>query len=148
MGGSHMLVRRGPCLLVAVLVLGLTPGSAADNDFVIVVHESNATPALARARVDAMFLGKIAKWPDGSDVTVVSNRDEALCEEFSQAIHARSGAAVTAYWAAKTFKEFVPPPPKLDDTEVIEFVRDNPGAIGFVRRGVSLRGVNTLALLD
>jgi len=118
------------------------------QDFVIVVSGQNSVDTLTRARVDGMFLGKVKAWPDGVEVAPALNADADLCESFAQAIHSRSYAAVSAYWAAKTFRDFVAPPPKLKDAEVITFTKSNPGAIGFVHKGASLAGVKLLKVTD
>jgi len=117
-------------------------------EFVIVVNAANASSSLPRARVDGMFLGKITTWSDGSEVALALNSDAGLCESFAQAIHSRSFAAVSAYWAAKTFRDFVVPPSKLDDAAVIKFVKENKGGIGFVTKGTSLSGVKVLSVTD
>jgi len=138
----------GTVLLVGcVLTVGVL-SAAQHQEFVIVVNDSNTVGSLSRARVDGMFLGKITQWPDGAEVAPAHNADSELCESFAQAIHSRSFAAVSAYWAAKTFRDFVVPPPKLEDGEVISFVAANPGAIGFVHKGAAHAGVKVLTVTD
>lgn len=124
-----------------------TPGGAAsDGGFEVIVHRDNISSSLTRGQLDAIFLGKINVWPAGGEITVVNNVDDAIRNDFSKAIHARPEAAVNAYWAAKSFKDAVVPPIRLDDGETVAFIADNPGAIGYVRAGTPLQGVKPMGI--
>ncbi len=107
-------------VLAAVLVFNGGFASQQNPDFIIIVNTNNPDTAIQRARLDGMFLGKIESWPDGIEIEPVENIDADLREEFAQIIHARSSAAVLAYWAAKTFSQYISPPQKLSDSRVVE----------------------------
>lgn len=132
---------------LAAAVLAPTTG-AGDDAFAVIVNESNPVTSIARSQLDAMFLGKVLLWPDGTSVVPVGNTDATLRESFCSAIHARPAAAVAAYWAAKSFKEAVVPPAPLDDPAVIELVATTRGAIGFVSADSRLRGVKAVRVAD
>jgi hypothetical protein len=42
----------------------------------------------------------------------------------------------------------VPPPEKASDAEIVAFVRDTPGAIGYVWSGADASGVKVVAITD
>ena len=42
----------------------------------------------------------------------------------------------------------IPPPEKASDAEIVTFVRDTPGAIGYVAPGADLSGVKVVAIVD
>lgn len=132
----------------ALLAAGLpSPGGAAsDAGFEVIVHRDNISASLPRSQLDAIFLGKITAWPGGGEIIAVNHQDDEIRDDFSEAIHARPEKAVNAYWAAKSFKEAVVPPIRLGDDEIVAFVADNPGAIGYVRPGTPLHGVKPLAV--
>ena len=67
-------------------------------------------------------------------------------EAFSLAIHERDVNAVKSYWQRQIFSgRGVPPPEKASDSEVLAFVRANPGAVGYVSSGTAVgSGVKVL----
>ena len=57
--------------------------------------------------------------------------------------------AVLAYWNQKMFSGAeVPPPQKSSEREVIEFVRNNAGAVGYVSASAPLTQVKVLRIAD
>ena len=118
------------------------------GDFVVIVHPDNPDTTLEKSRLDGMFLGKIKQFSDDTEVVPVQNGDESVSEAFSQAVHTRSYQAVTVYWSAMAFKKYVAPPAKLGDDEVVDFVRANRGAIGYVSSTADIGGVATVTVTD
>jgi ABC-type phosphate transport system substrate-binding protein len=55
---------------------------------------------------------------------------------------------VKSYWQQQIFSgRDVPPPEKQTENDVVAFVRSNPGAIGYVSKGVDIgRGVKALSV--
>ena len=150
----HMTAERA-FLVTGILTLSLlflAAAGPAETDlapgFVVIVNQANPADTLTRARVDAIFLGKIETWPDGAEMVPVHHRDEELHRLFSEFVHERSQAAIKAYWAASAFRKSMAPPARLSNHEVVEFVRASRGAIGYVREDTQLSGVKPLALTE
>jgi ABC-type phosphate transport system substrate-binding protein len=139
-GGVSLMIA-----VTAVVMAVVAPAEPRSDDaYVVIVNQQNPVTTLPRSQLDAIFLGKVTMWPSGLEIAPVSNADDDLRESFCAAVHSRPYAAVAAYWAAKTFKEAVLPPGRLDDTEVLHFVAVTPGGIGFVRAGTPLEGVKAV----
>lgn len=131
------------CILLMISTGG---GAASDAGFEIIVHNANPASSLPRSQVDAMFLGKISAWPSGLEIILISNQDEEIRDQFAKSIHSRPDAAVSAYWAAKAFKDASLPPAKLKNGDIVQYVAGNPGAIGIVVTGTPLSGVKSLSI--
>ena len=69
--------------------------------------------------------------------------------EFTTLVHGRSVVTVEVYWKRMIFSgKGIPPKELADDAEVIEFVRSNPGAVGYVTNSEGAEGVVKLRLED
>ncbi len=138
--------------LGAVLLLLLPAAGLAEEDqqseFDLIVNLSNPTDSLPRPSIAAMFLKKVEHWPDGVQVTPVDHQEGPLRESFSRAVHKRSDAALSAYWLAQIYRGTLTQPRKLSNQEVVDFVRTNRGAIGYVRRGTELTGVKRISIQE
>ena len=57
----------------------------------------------------------------------------AIRQDFSKGIHGRKVSSIKAYWQKEIFSgRNVPPSEKKTEREVLQFVSNNPGAIGYV----------------
>jgi ABC-type phosphate transport system substrate-binding protein len=125
----------------------ISPSSAAS--FVVVVHSDNPVTTVSRAELAEMFLKRLVKWPKGARIAPVDLPSRSSIRgDFSKSVHTRSAEAVSAYWRQQIFSgKDTPPPEKKNDADVLTFVRENPGAIGYVASGTSLgTGVKTVTV--
>jgi len=149
-----------PALVVAgVITLVVVSGPAAARGalpFQVIVNDANPISSLSAESVSRLFLKKATTWDDaswenGGKVLPVDRRsDSTVREQFTKEVHRRSVAAVKSYWQQMIFSgRDVPPPEKGSAGEVIEFVKSNPGAIGYIESSVGLpTGVKRLRLSD
>jgi hypothetical protein len=64
---------------------------------------------------------------------------------FSETVLARHVAAVRSYWQQQIFSgRDVPPVEKKNDAEVLEYVRTNRGAVGYVSEASPASGVKVV----
>ena len=107
---------------------------AGEPCFKIVVHRSNPTAELASSKTSRMFLKRITKWPDGTRIVPVDLKPQSpIRKQFSRTIHGKSVTAIKSYWQRMIFSgRDVPPQELAGDREVLDFVRHEPGAIGYV----------------
>jgi ABC-type phosphate transport system substrate-binding protein len=138
------------CLLLAL-------GQAADarsrtdetpTGFRIVVHPENPEAFATREFVSDAFLKKTNRWPDGAVIRPVDHRfGSAVREEFSESVLRRSAAAVRNYWQQRIFAgRGVPPPEVGSDAEVIRYVREHQGGIGYVSAATDPSAVKVLSI--
>jgi len=138
--GLVLLARTAPC--------GSRPELAASEGFRLVVNRANPATAIARNDAARLFLKKITAWPDGTPVAVVDQtRTAPVRAAFSRDVHKKEVDAVVAYWATLVYSaRETPPPIKRSDAEVLEFVRQTPGALGYVSADAPLEGVKAVPL--
>lgn len=123
---------------------------AAAQDVLLVVHPSNQVPAMPRAELSALLLGKVDQWPDGRAVTIVDQASGSeIREAFCRQVHGRSASSVNHSWTLAIVGGRSQAPVQVDsDAAVLAYVRDHPGAIGYVRAGTELSGVRELPTVD
>ncbi len=126
---------RSSHILGAVLGLSmvwLVP--AAQADIAVIVHAANPVQQLTSRQVAELYLGSSRTFASGQYAQVVDQGiDDPLRSRFFKDISGMSIGQVTAFWSRLKFTGQVQPPQNLDgDSAVLEFVRRNPGAIGYV----------------
>ncbi len=136
--------------IVAILfVWGFTHAQDSVN-FKVIVNTSNSVATMSKAQVSKLLLKKKTKWENGSKVVPVDLTDSSPVRvEFSKAIHGKSVNAVKSYWQKLIFSgRAVPPSMKASDTEVVDFVKANAGAVGYVSGKAPVAGVKILKITE
>ena len=135
-------------ILLALLVSLSWHGAALAAGYKVIVNNANGKSSLAKKDVSQLFLKKTPKWSDGTPVVAVDQTEKAAARErFTQEIHGKSVSAVKSYWQQQIFSgRDVPPVEKSSDAQVIAFVKQNAGAIGYVGEGADTAGVKVVAV--
>ncbi len=135
-------------LLISLGILAGAPTSAAAESFKVIVNDSNPVESLRAGYVSQLFLNKISKWEHGERVKPVDRSARSATRiAFSKSVHGRPVRAIKSYWQQMIFTGRSLPPVELgSDAEVIDFVRNHPGAIGYVSEGAALEGVKTIEI--
>ena len=112
------------------------------GDFKIIVNASNPLSTMPRNQVSRIFFKKEERWANGFAITVVDLApDHPTRQVFSRAILGKEPSAVEAYWRKLIFSGMGNPPLRLaSETEVVEFVGNNVGAISYVSQDTELGG--------
>ena len=118
------------------------------QSFKVVVNNDNATTSLTNKEVSDLFLKKKSKWTTGATAMPVDlSSGSAVREKFSQQVHGKNTAAIRNFWQQAAFSgTATAPAEKASDTEVIEYVKKNPAAIGYVSPSASTQGVKTITI--
>jgi ABC-type phosphate transport system substrate-binding protein len=122
-------------LLTAVLLAQPAPPRAAG--FVLIVNAENPVDSLSRERVAEMFLKKVVRWEEWDGETLVDPVDQrkgsAVRLLFTREVHQMRPSRINTYWQRLIFSGRGAPPLDLSsDEEVVAFVRQTRGAIGYV----------------
>jgi len=139
--------------ILALAALGLSAGRVGAQDassYKLIVHPSNPASQMARLKVGEVFLKKMGRWPDGHPVSPVEPSGKSpVRQRFDLEVFGKPVIAISAYWQQMIFGgKGVPPPEKASDAEIVAFVRDTPGAIGYVWFGADASGVKVVAITD
>jgi ABC-type phosphate transport system substrate-binding protein len=136
-------------LLVPVLLLSfMSIPSAKTTGFKVIVNQDTDITSLTKKQVSRLFLKKVKTWDNNLKVAPVDLPSSADVRGiFSKKIHGKSVSAVKAYWQQRVFSgRDVPPPEKESDASIVAFVRNNPGAIGYVSENADVRGVKVISV--
>lgn len=142
-------MKRITTLLVSILLFSLMSlASARTAGFKVIVNSDLDVTTLTKKEVSQLFLKKTMTWDNHVKVVPIDLAAAAETrEEFSKDIHGKSVSAVKAYWQSRVFSgRDVPPLEKESDASVVEFVRNNPGAIGYVSADADVRGVRVITV--
>ena len=141
-------MKKMQLILVALAVSLLWHGSALAAGYKVIVNNANGKSSLAKKELSQLFMKKTAKWSDGAPVMAVDQTEKSsVRERFTQEVHGKSVAAVKSYWQQQIFSgRDVPPVEKSSDAQVIAFVKQNAGAIGYVAEGADTAGVKVVTV--
>jgi ABC-type phosphate transport system substrate-binding protein len=148
--------RSAPIAIVAFVGLAAVVGlaghvaAAADPSFRVIVHPDVSGTQVPRAILSSIFLKDVQRWGDGSPVAPV---DQSMASPvraaFSERVLGRPVEGVQFLWHQKMIKGVAPPPVKSSDADVIAFVAERKGAIGYVTADTPLpSSVKALKVVD
>lgn len=128
--------------IALLLALVAVPAAAQQGGYAVIVNEANSVSTLSAEEVSKIFFKKTQRWSSGLEAVPVDLPESApVRESFSAAVLGKPVSAIRAYWLQQIFSgRSGPPPEKPSDEQVIDFVRNNPGAIGYVSAGATLSG--------
>jgi hypothetical protein len=121
----------------------------AKADFYIIVHASNPQRSMTQKEVVDLFMGRSRAFVGGEFALAFDlPRDSAGRAAFYQALTGMSAAQVTSYWSRLMFSgQSMPPQPLPDEATMIEIVKRNPNAIGWVTREPADKQVRTVLVI-
>jgi len=107
--------------------------------FKIIVNKESSATALTTTQISNIFLKKTTKLDGSNALPVDQLLESSVRMAFSEAIHGQSPAFIKRYWQKQIFSgRAVPPPEKVSDREVLEYVQTNLGGIGYVSESMQL----------
>ncbi|HEX4382095.1 MAG TPA: hypothetical protein VH083_04075 [Myxococcales bacterium] len=141
--------------LLAALTLALLSAGASGEEqpagFRVIVNPANSLTSIGREELSKIFLRKQLAWRSFNEATLpVDQRESSPTREaFTTFVHKRSVQAVSFFWQQQVFSgRGAPPPERSSDASVIEYVTENPGAVGYVSPGAKLTGVKIIQIVQ
>lgn len=124
--------------------------SATSRGFRVIVHPETEVATVGVSELSKIFLGRIRTWASGQDALPVDQRPEAPVRgRFTRHVHEKAVVSIEVYWKRMIFSgRGVPPPEVASDRAVVDFVRSNPGAVGYVSESAPVVGVRELVLSE
>lgn len=106
--------------------------SVATADVAVIGHARNPLDALTGKQVQDIFLGRTRSFPNERFALPI-DQSSPLRAEFYQRLTGRSVEQINAYWARILFTGQASPPLRVpDDPAVLQTIRENEGAIGYI----------------
>jgi ABC-type phosphate transport system substrate-binding protein len=136
------IIMRFLTLSIAVLLAQALVGQS----YKVIVNTSNSTSSISKKDISDLFMKKKIKWDNGTAVMPVDlGASSKVRETFSQEIHGKSVGAIRSAWQQAAFSGTgSAPPEKTGDAEVIDYVKKNPGAIGYVTTSTKTEDVKVI----
>jgi len=136
-------------LIFCLLFLFTLSFAQTKGSFKVIVHKSNSNSSLNKVEISKLFLKKTTRWKGSKQkVEPVDLVDTSpVRENFSTEIHNKKVGAIKAYWQKLIFSgRRVPPPEKKTDIDVLKYVHENTGAIGYVSNSANLKNYDVKIL--
>lgn len=133
-------------LSIALLLASALPALGAVQ---VIVHSDNPVPSIPAKTAQDFFLGKVTRWSDGTPLVAVDQVEKSPArEEFSRTVLKKKVEAVKSFWLTQIFSGRGTPPVELKtDAAVIDAVRAQRGAVGYVSSETALpAGVRAVAV--
>ena len=140
-----------PCTWAVLLgyILLCTPVHAVES-IAIIVNENGPLTHISKAEVREIYLGE-TRFVEGIRIIPIQGPEGPLKESFLTIVIGQPSKAYKLHWTKKVFQEGISlPPVKGHPAEIIEWVKEQPGAIGYVPRKLldGQSGVRTLFILE
>ena len=134
-----------------ILLVSLPPPtvSAQSPAVRVIVNAANPVTVISVAETSDIFLKRATRWKAGGLIRPVDlPMDSTVRAEFCRQVLGRSPSAVEVFWNKQIFSgQIFPPPVKRSEREVLAYVRDNEGAIGYISGSTTLEtGVKPVTL--
>lgn len=132
-------------LLTSMLLFATT----AHADFYIVAQAGNPQQSLSKSEALNLYMGRTRSFSNGEFALVFDlPRDNRERAGFYHALCDMSLAQVTSYWSRLMFSgQSLPPQPLPDEATMIEIVKHNPNAVGWLSSAPTDKGLRTLLVL-
>ncbi|MFZ2449261.1 MAG: hypothetical protein WAW36_01930 [Methylovulum miyakonense] len=104
----------------------------AQADVAVIAHIKSNFSSLTAKQVQDIFMGRTRIFPNGKFALPI-DQSSPLRAEFYEELTGRPVEQINAYWARIMFTGQASPPQRLpDDEAVLQTVRENEGAIGYI----------------
>jgi hypothetical protein len=115
----------------------------------VIVNPANPLKVMTKDQVSDLYFGRTKAFPNGEFALVFDQvRDCSMRGDFFKSLAGVPLSQVNVYWSRLMFSgRVLPPQALLNDNAVIEVVRHNPGAIGYVRNLPKDSSVRVVLLL-
>ena len=139
--------KRFVAIFGLLLLLSVTSLQAAGVK--VVVHATNAQGTVTKSKVADLFLKRVTRWENGRAVTPVDQSEKSAARAaFTKELLDKEVVWVKSYWQKMIFSGRATPPAELStDTQVLELIKTNPDAIGYVSESATIpAGVKVLTV--
>jgi ABC-type phosphate transport system substrate-binding protein len=122
-------------LLIAMIVLGAASGSIAGEDsYRVIVHPDNPVTSIDKDFLRDVYLKKATEWSSGETIRPIDlSAKFHVRDVFTHEILHKTPSQLKNYWNQQIFSgKNVPPIEAESTTDVINYVLENPGAVGYL----------------
>lgn len=138
-------------IFIPILVLIATTiwcAEATAQTYKVIVNPDNPVTSISKSELSDIFLKKQTKWESGASIIPIDLGDRNPARDsFSKEVHGMGIGEVKTFWQQASFAgEGNPPLERSSDSDVINFVKSYPGAIGYVSAFADVSGVKEVTV--
>lgn len=126
-------------LVIALWAVSGQADASPKGELVVIVNKANPLGSISRAELSSVYLGKRKMWATGDTVKPCDLQEPGVDEEqtamghFSVRYLHKDLSSLKSYWIKMIFSGKGEPPPAFKKPEeVIRFVSENPGSVGYL----------------
>ncbi len=129
------------CLVLVISIIG----GEAFAEVLIICHKNVTETSLSESEITEIFLGKRVQWEDNSKIRPAITKDADLHKQFLKTYLKKSEKQYQNYWNRLVFSGQGTPPQRLDtEAELIQYVAETEGAIGYMNSTTTAENVKIL----
>mgnify|MGYP001824419040 CR=1 FL=1 len=129
----------------ALPFISLLDPARAVGEVVVVANTEVTEDVIERKDLQRIYLGKKTTWPDKTSIVPVMLKTGPVHTEFVEDVVGRSEHRFATYWRQMVFTgKGVPPKSFASESEIVNYVKATPGAVGYVSPGTDAAGVKIL----
>jgi len=138
-----------PTLRRLLLCAGFLLAAPAHADFYLVVQAANPQRSLTQKEAVDLYMGHSRAFANGDFALVFDlPRDNPRRAAFYETLTGMSQAQVNSYWSRLMFSgQSMPPQALPDEAAMVEIIKRNPSAIGWLSKEPSDKQLKTLLVI-
>lgn len=134
-------------LIVLILTISICAGYASSDEILVVANSSVTQSDISAKDLGSIFLGQKKSWDGGEKVVPVTLETGPTHESFMKTNVKKSASQFSTFWKQAIFTgQGLPPKAVNSEEEVIKFVAENKGAIGYIASSTSHEGIKVLTV--
>ena len=135
--------------ILRFLVLSVIPliflNSMAAAESIIVANKTVTQTSVSKEDVELIFLGKKKKWDNGEMIRLAALKKGAVNETFLREYVNKNSSSYRSFWKIAVVSGTARPPKFFKDEEdLVEYVAEKEGAIGYISFGTPHEGLKIL----
>lgn len=133
-------------LMTIIFTLSVFTCIHAQTDELLVIANTGVSQAeIAGKDLGNMFLGKKSSWDGGQKVVPVTLESGAAHDNFLKTFIKKSSSQFATFWKQAVFTgQGIPPKSVSSEADVVKFVAENAGAVGYILASTPHDGVKIL----
>lgn len=130
-----------------ITIMLMIPGMAFAGEVIVIGNKSITESSLKKQDIKNIYLGKKSTWGDNTKIVFVIQDSSSVSDQFFSDYINKSSAQFSSYWKEKVFTgQGTPPKSFASDTDMIQFISQTEGSIGYVSSSEGLDNVKKFTI--
>ncbi len=130
-----------------LIPLAFLIAAASAADVLVIANKSVGVDEIEKSKLTEIYQGARIQWDDGGTIRVVMLKSGAAHEAFAENVIGLSAAKLKNIWKKVIFTG-TGTPPKIfrDEAELVQYVAETDGAVGYISATTPHEGVKPLSV--